>query len=325
MQGCDRPKRIVEELKANPQSITRVALIDCMASEGRMGIFRTTVLLSSMSWLGAGAAIAEKRVALVVRNLAMLRNAGFDSVMTKRDLGVVEAGTSRRDFGAQTHDADVAVIFYAGRGIEMDSNNYLVPTDATLETVSKFLTKLFPLDRALSTIEPAKQFRLIILNACRYNPFDKEMKRTIAARAIGRGLAEVEPNRPNTMVAFAAKAGSTALDGDSGSIPCALALVEYLRKPGLDLRKAFGFVRDDVLKNTGYRQEPYVHSSLGRDDVPLVPTKPIVARRPPNLEDAVRRDFNLARATDGTLSSGDIQRASMPIWREANQADLCGQ
>jgi hypothetical protein len=121
------------------------------------------------------------------------------------------------------------------------------------------------------------------------------MKRTMVARSVGRGLAKVEPTSPNTMIAFAAKAGSTASDGDSKNSPFATALVDHLPKPGLDLRKAFGFVRDDVLKNTGFKQEPYVYGSLGGDDVPLVPAKPVAAAGPSaNARDATRRDYELA-------------------------------
>src|SRR4029434_3391212 len=91
----------------------------------------------------------------------------------------------------------------------------------------------------------------------------------------GRGLAKVEPASRNTVIAFAAKAGSTASDGDSKNSPYAAAIVEHLPKPGLDLRRAFGFVRDEVLKNPGNKQEPYVYGSLGGNDVPLVPIKPV--------------------------------------------------
>jgi chemotaxis protein histidine kinase CheA len=96
------------------------------------------------------------------------------------------------------------------------------------------------------------------------------------------------------MIAFAAKAGSTASDGDSKNSPFATALVERLPTPGLDLRKAFGFVRDDVLKTTGYKQEPYVYGSLGGDDVSLVPAKPVVAGPQANPQEAIRRDYELA-------------------------------
>ena len=229
---------------------------------------------------------------------AMFKNAGFDSVATKLDLNVVEMRKTLREFGVKARDADVAVIYYAGHGIELDGNNYLIPTDANLETDTDVLDEAFPLDRVLFAVEPAKQLRLIILDACRENPFAKTMKRTIASRAIGRGLAKVEPNSPNTMIAFAAKAGSTASDGDFKHSPFATALVEHLPKPGLDLRKAFGFVRDDVLKNTSYKQEPYVYGSLGGDDIPLVPAKPVAAGSQASQQSETRRDYELALQTD---------------------------
>ncbi|GLR85550.1 hypothetical protein GCM10007857_22610 [Bradyrhizobium iriomotense] len=225
----------------------------------------------------------------------MFRKAGFETVDVKLDLSVVDMRKALREFGSKARDADVAVIYYAGHGIELDGNNYLIPTDAALETDTDVFDEAFPLDRVLFAIEPAKQLRLVILDACRDNPFAKTMKRTVASRAIGRGLAKVEPTSPNTMIAFAAKAGSTASDGDAKNSPFATALVDRLPTPGLDLRKAFGFVRDDVLKNTGYKQEPYVYGSLGGDDVSLVPAKPAVAPGPQaNPQDSVRRDYELA-------------------------------
>lgn len=286
-----------------------------------MGGFRILfvfVLAGSLAgWIGCTPALAEKRVALVIGNSAytavqqlanpvndatlvgaMFTRAGFDSVDVRLNLNASDMRKSFRDFGSKTRDADVAVIYYAGHGIELDGNNYLIPTDATLETDADVLDETLSVDRALFTVEPAKQLRLIILDACRDNPFAKKIKRTMAARAIGRGLAKVEPNSPNTMIAFAAKAGSIALDGDNHS-PFAIALVDHLPKPGLDLRKAFGFVRDDVLKNTNYKQEPYVYGSLGGDDVPLVPARPMATGAQPNPQDTVRKDYELA------LQAGD--------------------
>jgi flagellar biosynthesis GTPase FlhF len=278
-----------------------------------MGAIRIFLFLLAVFCLGCGSAHAEKRVALVIGNSAyrsvprlanpvndaslvggMFKKAGFDLVEIKLDLNVAEMRRALRDFGGRAREAEVAVVYYAGHGIELDGTNYLIPTDATLETDSDVLDETLPLDRALFAVEPAKQLRLVILDACRDNPFAKTMKRTIAARAIGRGLAKVEPTSPNTMIAFAAKAGSTASDGDSRNSPFAAALVERLPTPGLDLRKAFGFVRDDVLKNTGYKQEPYVYGSLGGDDVSLVPAKPVVAGPQANPDSEIRRDYELA-------------------------------
>lgn len=275
--------------------------------------FRLLVLLIVASWFGTGAALAEKRVALIMGNSAyknvarlanpandavlvggMFRKAGFDIVDIKLDLTGSEMRKALREFGGKVRDAGVAVVYYAGHGIELDGVNYLIPTDATLETDSDVLDETIALDRALFAVEPAKQLRLIILDACRDNPFAKTMKRTIASRAIGRGLAKVEPTSPNTMIAFAAKAGSTASDGDTKNSPFATALVERLPTPGLDLGKAFRFIRDDVLKSTGNKQEPFVYGSLGGDDVALVPAKPVATGPQANADSEIRRDYELA-------------------------------
>src|ERR1700694_783778 len=207
-----------------------------------------------------------------------------------------------REFGNKARDTDVAVIYYAGHGIELDGTNYLIPVDATLETDTDVLDETFPLDRVLFAVEPAKQLRLIILDACRDNPFAKTMKRTIGSRAIGRGLAKVEPSSPNTMIAFAAKAGSTASDGDGKNSPFALALIDPLTKPGLDLRKAFGFVRDDVLKATNNAQEPFVYGSLGGNDVALVPAAPAGAA-PGDHDATMQGHYELA-----------LQVGTKPVW-----------
>ena len=278
-----------------------------------MSRFGPFALLIFAVLLACGPAHAEKRVALVIGNSAyksvprltnpvndatlvggMFKKAGFDDVDVRLDLNAADMRRSLREFAGRTRDAQVAVIYYAGHGIELDGTNYLIPTDAALETDGDVLDETVALDRALFAVEPAKQLRLVILDACRDNPFAKTMKRTVASRAIGRGLAKVEATSPNTMIAFAAKAGSTASDGDSKNSPFAAALVERLPTPGLDLRKAFGFVRDDVLKTTGYKQEPYVYGSLGGDDVPLVTAKPVATGPQASPDSEIRRDYELA-------------------------------
>ncbi|MBB4375876.1 caspase family protein [Bradyrhizobium sp. SBR1B] len=281
---------------------------------------------------------AEKRVALVIGNSAyksvpklanpasdagliggMLKKAGFDTVDVKQDLNASEMRKALREFGGRTRDADVAVIYYAGHGMEVDGTNYLIPTDAALETDTDVYDEALPIDRVLVSIEAAKQLRLVILDACRDNPFAKSMKRTVASRAIGRGLAKVEPTTPNTMIAFAAKADSTASDGDSRNSPFATALSDHLPKPGLDLRKAFGFVRDDVLRSTANKQEPFVYGSLGGDDVPLVPAKPVATGPQPNPQSELRRDYELALQL-GTRDGWEAFLAQYPEGFYANLA-----
>ena len=228
-----------------------------------------------------------------------------------------------REFGNKTRDADVAVIYYAGHGIELDGTNYLIPVDATLETDTDVLDETFPLDRVLFAIEPAKQLRLVILDACRDNPFAKTMKRTVGSRAIGRGLAKVEPSSPNTMIAFAAKAGSTASDGDFKNSPFATALVDHLAEPGLDLRKAFGFVRDDVLKATNNTQEPFVYGSLGGEDVTLFrPLRHLLSLHPsirmPPCGKTTNSRYKLVPSRCGTpLSTNTLQVSTLRLERHS--------
>ena len=249
--------------------------------------------------LVSGPAFAEKRVALVLGNsayqnvaplanpvndsariAATLKDAGFDVVDSRRDLPAAETRRALRDFADRARDADIAVVYYAGHGIEVDGGNYLIPVDAQLERDTDIYDEGLSLDRILIAIEPAKKLRLVILDACRDNPFARTMKRTVASRAIGQGLAKVEPTSPNVLIAYSAKAGSTAADGDGQNSPFTSALSHHLTKPGLDVRRAFGFVRDEVLKTTGNKQEPFVYGSLGGEDVPLVPARPAPAAAP---------------------------------------------
>lgn len=163
-------------------------------------------------------AMADKRVALVIGNSAYqkvtrltnpandssamaetLKNAGFDIVDLKRDLNVNEMRRALREFADKVRNADVAVVYYAGHGMEINGTNYVIPVDAVLERDLDAFDEAIPLDRILAVIEPARQLRLVILDACRDNPFNETMRRTIGSRAVARGLAKVEPASPNTL------------------------------------------------------------------------------------------------------------------------------
>ena len=272
------------------------------------------IVLGLLLCLGADPARAEKRVALVIgiaeyqqaprlfnpsrdaeAMTALFRKSGFDVVQSRRDLGIADLRRAIREFSETSRDADIAVVYYAGHGIEVDGVNYLVPADARLASDFDVEDETISLERVLKALDPAKRLRLVILDACRDNPFTRTMKRTVASRAIGRGLAKIEPTMSDTLVAYAAKAGAVAADGDGQNSPFAIALLRHITEPGLDLRIAFGRVRDDVLKATGNRQEPFVYGSLGGEDVPLVPAPKVAAPAPAaNPQADMRRDYELA-------------------------------
>lgn len=263
---------------------------------------------------GGGEAFAAKRVALVIGNSSytnvstlanpandaeavglLLRSAGFDVVQTKSNLTTVEMRKAISDFSESVRSADIAAVYYAGHGIEVDGTNYLIPVDAKLKRDVDAEDEAISLDRVLKIIEPAVRLRLVILDACRDNPFSQRMVRTISKRAIGRGFAPIEPPLSDTLIAFAAKAGSIAEDGSGTHSPFTSSLLKNLTAPGIDLRIALGRVRDDVSRATGKKQEPFVYGSLGGDHVSLLaaPEKGDFKQQAPQVEPAAV-DYELA-------------------------------
>ena len=260
-------------------------------------------------------ALADKRIALVIGNSAyqtagllanpvkdaaavteLFRRARFEVIESRRDLNNTDMRRALREFSAKARDADYAIVYYAGHGIEVDGTNYLLPVDAVLEQDSDAYDEAVALDRVLQAIEPARKLRLVILDACRDNPFARTMKRSLSGRSSTRGLAGVEPGKANTLIAFAAKGGSIADDGFGANSPYTTALLKHLAKPGIDLRKAFGLVRDEVVKLTGHKQEPFLYGSLGGADVALVPSVQNLAQNAEAAQPA--SDVNLPVATN---------------------------
>lgn len=256
---------------------------------------------------------AEKRVALIVGNSSyqtvpqlpnpardansvakMFRDAGFDSVDIQLNVGNLEFKRAIRKFETMADQADIAVVYYAGHGLEIGGINYLIPTDARLASDRDADDEAILLERLVSSADGAKRLRLIILDACRDNPFSSSMRRErkVANRAVVSGLGKVEPTSTDTLIAYAAKAGSTADDGDGLHSPFTTAILKNLPVPGLDVRLAFGRVRDEVLKITANRQEPFVYGSLGGGNIALVPA-PAKSQEAPVSD--VKADYELVQ------------------------------
>ena len=200
-----------------------------------------------------------------------LANLGFERVTLKLDLDRQATGMALAKFADDASRADWAVVYYAGHGIEVDGQNYLIPIDATLDSDRKVLFETVPLDHVVEATAGARKFRLVILDACRNNPFLSSMTRAVSSRSIGRGLSRIEP-QGGVLVAYAAKAGEIALDGDAGNSPFVTALIEQLKQPGVEVGFLFRRVRDSVLDMTNGTQEPYTYGSLpGREELYFKP------------------------------------------------------
>ena len=196
---------------------------------------------------------------------AVLRRVGFTEVVDKYDLGLAQMTAALKDFGDRAAGADWAIIYFAGHGVEMGGSAYVVPADAKLEKDAHVPYEAMPLDRMLQTVDSARKLRLVILDACRNNPFVARMARSGGgSRAIGRGLPALEVEG-DVLVAYATKHGTTALDGEGQNSPYALALVENMPAPNVDIRIMFGRVRDTVRRTTNNQQEPYTYGSIGGD------------------------------------------------------------
>ncbi len=259
-------------------------------------LHQLAAVLTLLLAFAQGQALAQKRVALVIGNgaylnvarlpnppgdaaamAAALQAAGFDSVTTVSNADRATMVKALRTFEDKAQGADIGLVYYAGHGIEANGLNYLIPVDARLASDRDLEDEAVSLDRALRTMDGVGRLRLVILDACRDNPFAAKMARANASRAVTRGLGRVEPAGVDTLVAYAARAGTTASDGSGANSPFTAALMRNLLIPGLDIRLALGQVRDDVLAATGREQEPFVYGSLGGGILPLN-----AARTPPS-------------------------------------------
>jgi TPR repeat protein len=228
---------------------------------------------------------AERRVALVIGNAAYksvpiltnttndakgvadtFRAVGFNVVQVVSDAGRSSLIAALSEFERQADNADWAAVYYAGHGMEVDGVNYLVPVDARLRDERDVQDEAISVNRVLDAIANARKLRLVMLDACRDNPFLRSMHRSIAGRSISRGLAAIEPVGA-TLVVFAAKDGQIASDGAGDHSPFTGSLIKRMQEPGVEINKLFRLVTGDVLKATDNQQRPFVYGSLpGEDD-----------------------------------------------------------
>jgi uncharacterized caspase-like protein len=244
-------------------------------------------LLAIWLLLATGSAAAE-RVALVIGNAdydkvgqlanpvndatdlaAALSRIGFD-VTLAADLDFVGMHKALQAFSRKAADADMAMVYFAGHGVEIDKQNYLIPTDAMLDSDRQVVLETISLDLVTEAVSGAKSLRMVVLDACRNNPFLERMARSVATRAVGRGLGAFEPTG-GTLVAYSAKGGTVASDGSGRNSPFMEGLLANIEEPGIDVSLMFRKVRDSVLKATGNVQEPFVYGSLPGEELYLVP------------------------------------------------------
>ena len=205
---------------------------------------------------------------------SVLRKIGFQSVEVRSDLTREQMLKALQEFAIQADDSDWSVLYYSGHGIAYNGSNYMIPVDARLKADRDIDIEAIDTGKISTAMARASTLRLMILDMCRTNPFIRSMTRTIASRAIGRGLAAPPETEAGEYTAFAARDGQEALDGDGSNSPFADALAKRMQMPNVDMRRVFEYVRDDVIKVTRKQQQPFTYGSLpGREDFYFVAGK----------------------------------------------------
>ncbi len=199
-----------------------------------------------------------------------LEGIGFDVTLAV-DASGAEMDRLLDQFAFKSEVADLALIYFAGHGIEVQGENFLIPIDANVTSNKDVQSQSPSLKKLLAAVDRARKMRIVILDSCRDNPLGDsidlaavEAEETDTATETtrgGSGLAAANPDR-GTLVAFAAKDGQVALDGTGNNSPFALSLMDKMTKPGLEISLMFRQVRDSVLQRTGNLQEPHTYGSL---------------------------------------------------------------
>ena len=186
-----------------------------------------------------------------------------------------------RKFAQALKNADVALFFYAGHGLQVNGQNYLVPIDARLEDATGLDFEMIRLDLVHRAMERETRANLIFLDACRDNPLSRNLARAMGTRSgeIGHGLAPVESG-VGTLISFSTQPGNVALDGEGRNSPFASALAKRIRTEGEDLSSILIGVRNDVMEATRNRQIPWEHSALRSKFFFSAPRRLFRRRRP---------------------------------------------
>jgi uncharacterized caspase-like protein len=256
-------------------------------------------LMAVLPMIFALSASAETRVALVIGNAAYthapalanpkndaegvaasLKRLGFE-VLAGTDLDKPSMDRLMQAFADKLEKAEVALVFYAGHGLQVNGRNYLVPVDGKLDKESDLVFQATALDTLQGLMEQGPRTSIMILDACRDNPLARNLARTMGTRStsIGRGLGATQAG-VGTLIVYATQPGNVALDGETGAnSPFTAALLTHLETKGLEVRQVLTRVRQAVIEKTRGKQVPWDSSSLTGDFFFVAP--PAARETPP--------------------------------------------
>lgn len=258
----------------------------------------------------------------------LLEVLGFKVIkLINGDFGKIRSAV--RSFNTLVEKSDIGLIYYAGHGMELGGDNWLIPVDAELRTDLDLTGEAINLKMILQSVSRARELGLVILDSCRDNPFAAKMVRSKMTRSVDRGLARLEPT-PNVLVAYAAKDGTTATDGDGRNSPYTAALLKYMPTRGLEVSFIFRKVRDDVMTATNKKQQPFVYGSLSSkaiyfNEPPVAAAPPVVEPAPPPAPAPVAPPAPAPVAAPAPPPAPPVNRVEQTVWaaiRESSDEKL---
>jgi len=265
------PYDIYEVAQAREKARERLAALTPQAPAGATTTRRVALVIGNGAYQNVHPLANPPRDARLVADA--LRAVGFQEVTLANDLTRDKFFDTLHAFALAAEKADWAVVYYAGHGLEIGGVNYMVPVDAKLAVDKDAETEAVALEQVIAAVGAARKLHLVMLDACRDNPFVAAMQRTIALKLVDKGLSNIEPGA-GFMVVYAAKHGETAQDGKGIDSPFAIAVARDVKEPHVEVRKLFDIVRDDVWNSTKHEQQPFIYGSPpGREDFYFVAGK----------------------------------------------------
>lgn len=230
---------------------------------------------------------------------AALQRVGF-RVRTVLDPDRAQLEAAVRQFGNEARGAEAAVFYYAGHAVEVSGRNWVLPTSVELKSPRDLRFEALDLESLLEQVDGAARVTILLLDACRENPFEKRL--TTASRGLSaRGLGQVAAGA-GTLVAFSTAPGTVAADGAGANSPFTAALLRHLEVPGLEVRQMLGRVRRDVREATRGAQVPWENSALEGEFyfAPVAPVAPVAATAPVAASPAGQTSAQVASPADAT-------------------------
>ena len=284
-------------------------------------------------------AAPDRRVALVIGNSAYtavprlanpqrdataisasLKRLGFE-VVEGYDLKMDEMTGIVREFAQKLDGAKAGVVYYAGHGIAVGDENYLIPVDASLKSEADLDFRAVNVQLILRQMQRDERVNILILDACRDNPFATQL--AAKSRSVARGLTAIETQSASgILIAFATDPRATALDGEKdGNSPFTSALLKHIETPEVSITTVMDRVRADVWENTGKKQKPWTNSSI-IGEFKMNPTLKLAAVDPSLAIKAI----DGAVQVPSTPAPVNMERAQMDVrmWETAERGNSPG-